>query len=73
MKDTVQNSAAYAKAMLVGLIFECPLGGNPEDCQLYEHRKLPMNQKFGWLNSLSDDELQAYYRVHFDCLVEKEK
>lgn len=73
MKDLAHNSPAYAKTMLMGLIIECPFGGNPKDCPLYERRKLPMNDKIEWVKSLSDDELLKAYQVHCECLRKKEK
>jgi len=73
MIDFAQKNPVYAKAMLMGLIIECPYGGNPEDCPLYERRKLSMKQKIKWVKSLSDDELLKAYHVHCECLRKKAK
>ena len=73
MTDTAKKSPAYAKTMLMGLIIECPFGGNPKDCPLHERRKLPMEQRIKWVKSLSNDELQKAYLVHCECLKKKEK
>ena len=73
MTDTAKKSPAYAKTMLMGLIIECPFGGNPKDCPLHERRKLAMEQKIKWVKSLSNDELQKAYFVHCECLKKKEK
>ncbi len=71
--ELAQKTPAYAKAMLMGLIIECPFGGNPKDCRLYERRKLPMEEKIEWMKSLSGDELLKMYQVHCECLRKKEK
>jgi hypothetical protein len=73
MLETNQNSPEFVKGMLMGLIIECPLGGNPKDCQLYEHRKRTMDEKIGWVKSLSDEEYQQVYHLHCECLKKKEK
>lgn len=56
------------RATLVGLIIECQLGGNPEDCPLYEERALSFSERVKWIKSLSDDELCRIYLAHSDCL-----
>ena len=73
MTDTTKKRPVYIKTMLMGLIIECPLGGHPKDCPLYDRRNLPMNRKVKWVNSLSNDELQKAYLMHCECLKKKEK
>lgn len=73
MIDLTNNGPAYIKAMLMGLVLECPLSGNPKDCQLHDRRKLPLMERIEWVKSLSDDECHHFYKVHCDCLNNKEK
>lgn len=63
---------AFIRAMLHGLLVECPLGGNPADCQVYAIRKQSMRERVAWLKSLSDEECRAMYARHRSCLAEHE-
>lgn len=73
MRIDIYNNLESIRAMLIGLIIECPLGGNPKDCQLYERRKLSMKEKVKWVNSLSDDECWKISLTHCVCFQEKER
>jgi hypothetical protein len=73
MFEPSKYSPEYFKVMLMGLIIECPLGGNPKDCQLYERRNLPINQNVQWVKSLSNIELKKTYLAHCECLEKKER
>ncbi len=63
------KSDDFARIMINALTVECPSGGNPECCQLFEIRKLSHREKNIWIESLSDEEIRDLYTVHFDCLV----
>lgn len=52
---------------------ECPMGGNPEDCQFHDKREEPYLDKFEWSESLSEDERQEIYLAHSDCLHRRER
>ena len=60
-----------ARLGMHGRILRCPLGGNPEDCPLYEIRKWPMNERLAWLDSKTDEEVVELYHRHTDCLEHK--
>jgi hypothetical protein len=57
-----------AKFALHGRILRCPLGGNPEDCPLYDLRKLPVEERIAWLESQTDEELIDLYEQHNQCM-----
>jgi hypothetical protein len=59
------------RAMVVGLVFECPLGGNPDDCMCHAVREMPAGERFEWVNQLSDDDCLELYRKHSLCLEKK--
>lgn len=59
------------RAMVVGLVFECPLGGNPDDCMCHSIRELPAGERFEWVKRLSDDECIDLFRKHTLCLERK--
>ncbi len=59
------------RAMLVGVLFDCPLGGTPEDCICHHIRKLPASQRFEWVKQLSDEECREIHRNHMLCLKRK--
>jgi hypothetical protein len=65
------TSQKYSRVILIELIAECPLGGNPKDCPLYERRKLSMEEKTDWVNSLTDDECRTICLTHCECLQKK--
>ena len=63
-KDLVQE----ARFAMHGRILRCPLGNNPEDCPLYEIRKLPLAERITWLESKTDEEVVDLYNRHNKCL-----
>ncbi len=56
------------RSLLRGLIFECPMGGNPENCQFHEIRKLTPARRLAWVQSLSAEECRITYAKHRECL-----
>ncbi|WP_448572735.1 hypothetical protein [Trichothermofontia sp.] len=56
------------KPMLYGLIFECPLGGNPIDCPGHTVRQEPIEQRLQFVASLSEAEALKLYLGHLECL-----
>ncbi len=58
--------------LMPGLLYECPMGGNPNDCPLYEIRKLPYLERVQWAKSMSDEQLLDIYHYHKSCLGVKE-
>lgn len=56
------------KPMLYGLIFECPLGGNPLDCQGYAIRREPLERRIQFVESLSEAQALKLYLEHLECL-----
>ncbi len=66
-----QVSVEEARIGMHGRILRCPLGGNPEDCPLYEVRKWPIEERLVWLDSKTNEEVVALYHRHNDCLEQK--
>lgn len=62
------SEARYA---MHGRILRCPLGDNPADCPLCEIRLLPVEERIAWLESKTDDEVEALYSFHLRCLDKK--
>jgi hypothetical protein len=56
-----------------GLVMGCPLPGspNPSYCQLHELRLLPVEERFQWVDKLSDEECLRYYLAHKQCYSER--
>jgi hypothetical protein len=47
----------------------CPVEGcNPEDCPLYEFRKLKHAARLNWFNALAEDDLAYISAYHHVCL-----
>ena len=59
------------RTLLTGLLFECPLGGNPTDCQLCAIRQRPVSERLQYLRDLSDAEAERTYESHVCCLRQK--
>jgi|GEM_PF-6805320 len=53
------------------LSFECPFGGNPEDCICHETRKQPVEERLRALAALSDGQCIQIYQAHLKCFEEK--
>jgi len=74
VNDNIDRLAATArhlksiKPMIYGLIFECPLGGNPLDCQGYTLRQEPLETRIQFVEALSETEALKLYLDHLECL-----
>ena len=64
---------ADLKTVLFGLAVECPMGNNPSDCQIHHIRLLPMQERYEWVEKLSNEQCVEYYEYHKKCLARKEK
>ena len=69
-KTTIGERARLA---MRGRLLRCPFGDNPSDCPLYEIRKLPLEERFAWLDSKTDEELIDLFFQHARCLEYKVK
>jgi len=73
--ETTVNSSGIkmseARLAMHGRILRCSLEGNPEDCPLYELRRLPVEERLAWLASKTDKELERLLSYHTKCLDQK--
>ncbi len=67
-KMQLAKGPEHARLMLLGLVRECSVGGNPEHCQLHEIRKLPYKDSISWVMGLTNDECLRYYQSHLECM-----
>lgn len=67
----LHEDPAHARSMLLGLQWECPLGGNPDDCPLCSQRKLPIMERIHLVNGWSDEQCVGLYQKHLECLKRK--
>ena len=70
--EILQEDPALARKMLLWLVFECPLGGNPNECQLRHIRLRTFEDRRRWVSALSDEECLGYLEAHRECLRVKE-
>lgn len=63
-----KDQAMEARFALYGRVLRCPLGGNPSDCPLHDLRRLPVEKRIAWLESLTDKEVIDLYQQHNACL-----
>lgn len=59
--------------MFVGLCFACPFGDEHCECAMREKRKLPIEDRLAWADSLSDSEKINILSYHELCLYRREK
>jgi len=64
---------AQARKMMLWLCFECPLGGNPQDCQAHAIRNAPFPERRRWVADLSGEECLRVYDCHLRCEARKEE
>jgi hypothetical protein len=54
---------------LISLAKCCPINeGNPEDCLLFQVRKLKPSVRLDWLKALDEDDLNFVAAYHHICL-----
>ena len=73
MSATAKKQAHCLKDKLRAEVFSlaesCPIDEcNPEDCPMYNFRKLKHPQRLHWLNALSQEELAYLIAYHDICL-----
>ncbi len=67
------DSTTQMRSRMHGLAVACPFHqSNPPDCPLCEIRKLPMTERFAWVESLDLVVMDDYFRKHDECLRAKE-
>lgn len=71
MENPGVENIGTIRAKIVSLLIECPIDGHPDDCPLHEQRDLSFSEKFEWLTSLPDAELQKIYLTHCTCMKSK--
>ncbi len=69
MKHIDLNQIKALKAFEYGLLIGCPLNGNPNppNCQFHDIRLLSVNERFEWVDALSDKDAVAHYIAHLKC------
>ena len=51
------------------LLMECPYNDcNPRHCQLYDLRKLSVNERLAWEAYLTEEARDMIYQYHLDCV-----
>jgi len=56
-----------------GYVVSCPnCLDNPETCQLAKIRKLPLKERFQWVASLAENEIDAIVSGHNQCHIKVE-
>lgn len=69
--ESSNPSSLRARTMLSGLIFACPHGGNPTDCQFHAIRNQSVRKRVNWVTSLSDAQCVELYERHRGCFSKK--
>lgn len=61
-----------AKKVMLWLLFECPMGGNPGDCLAHKLRLRGQEERRKLLDQMTGEELLSMYEAHKACLKRKE-
>jgi len=61
------------KSYLFGLTIDCPFKDSSGSCVFYKVRKLTIEEKFDWVESLPYEEAKWLYFEHLTCFYEKEQ
>ena len=56
-----------------GLIFNCPIGVETEDCCFHAIRKFSIHDKLKYYNSMTEQERMKLIYRHQECLAVREK
>ena len=71
---TKSGDLASLKSRMAGLLVACPVTqDNPFDCPLQSVRRLPLRQRYRWLETLRPDQMRAFLNQHGTCIVRKER
>ena len=68
--DTENEKAVISS--LFGLVIECPMGGNPDNCVFHKIRKLPLEKRFKWIKEMSHSDRVKKILEHRKCIAERE-
>jgi hypothetical protein len=60
------------ETLLYGLIFECPLKKELDDCPLKEIRTLPIRERITFIKKLSDTEKRKILNSHEICIEKRQ-
>jgi len=66
-----KTEVSVARLALHGRILRCPVETNPKDCPLYEIRLLSVEKRIEWLNSKTEEQVEALYGYHIRCMDKK--
>ena len=65
---------AQLKGRMAGLLVACPVTqDNPFDCPLRFVRRLPLRERYRWLECLRADQMRTLLAQHGECLNRKEQ
>jgi hypothetical protein len=67
------NDIEALKTFEYGLMMACPVSRepNPSDCQFHDIRLLPLEERFNWVDELSDKKCVWHYLRHEKCYSER--
>jgi len=71
-KSKLRERKDGLQANLVELIEACPVDQcNPEECPLYELRRMARSKRSQWFKALNEDDLVYLADYHYTCLFTK--
>ena len=71
--ENEEEKVALKQESIDCLLEECPCGGNPKVCQLYDLRKRTAEEKELWVNILSPTDKELILKRHLECLKTRRK
>lgn len=55
-----------------GLIFNCPMGEEVDECKYRKIRKLPIKERLSYFNAMTEYEFNLLVNFHQNCLSVRE-
>lgn len=71
--DIDTSNSEDVKRIVLCLVIECPMSGNPESCPIFDVRKLPLKDRIEWVNKREYPEHLEIYLHHKQCLAKLER
>ena len=65
--DSYDEVVGNIRISMHGLMSRCPMGGNPDNCPLFDVRQLPVKDRISWLEDRSTEEVISLFGYHSQC------
>lgn len=71
MENCQVNADVDDRTLVIGMAEQCPLGGNPAECQWHFLRELPVCLRLAYVDAMTPHEIGEVACRHRECLCRK--